>query len=204
MSEWVDNRSPIDYKMTELAKLTKRAVSGAYSIHGNHQKPGCAFVPSFGQIVRGGRVLPGKSNQTIAKILVERFPGIPVIGSFQIDDALRGLGRKAELSLGKPGQFYETRKVALATARFIKATNLLADGGVLVIAHQHHIPRADASIQAELPDNVETIVPEGIQVPWDAESSQLWTRGPLFWSLREPVAIARYAMYGWLNLNYAA
>ncbi len=204
MSEQVVQHGLSSYKPAQLATLTRRALTGNYKPHSSPERISCVVVPSFGQRVQGGRVLPGKSNQAIARILRERFPGIPVIGSFQIDDALKEIGHKAELRLGEPGEFFETYKVVKGAARFIMATKLLQDGSVAVIGDQYHLPRSDAAMQATLPADEETFVPPDIDIPWDKESSQLWTRSPFWWKAREPVAIARYAMYGWLDLTHAS
>jgi uncharacterized SAM-binding protein YcdF (DUF218 family) len=66
----------------------------------------------------------------------------------------------------------------------------------VVVAHAHHVPRADAACRAL---GIDTVVPEGLhRVPFCPDSLQWWTRGRDRWRIREVPATLWYALRGWL------
>lgn len=140
----------------------------------------------------------------LAKIALALFRNVPIFASFEVDDALRELGYTGAHRLGVPGKYYETRAVAVDAMRAIHRMRLLQEGDVAVLAHPHHMPRADATVQAMLPIGSSTIVPRGVVVPFDAQSSQLRARNEDNWRIYEPLAIVRSAALGWLDLGKAA
>jgi hypothetical protein len=192
--------------------LGVRALSGNYVRHGmsdsdgRPRQIGCIIAPGFGHEKKRGRVLPGPSNIALAD-LIEQYPGIPVAAQFEVDDALQARGRGAEYRIGEPGIFCNTRKVMERAVNFMLRECLL-DGGKapLLLGHGHHVPRADAALQALLPDGVEVAVPDGLQaVPWSGlRSSQVWTWGPVPWATRELISIEHFDRQGWLDPTYAA
>jgi hypothetical protein len=174
--------------------------------HGRLRPIGCVVIPSFGHEKRRGRVLPGLSNIALAA-MTEMYPDIPKIAQFEVDDALRAMGQKAECRIGEPGAFCNTRQVMVAAATFMQHENLLTGGAVpLLLAKGHHAPRSDATLQALLPNDVEVAVPSGLQtIPWPGiRSSQPWTWNPASWGPRELIAISHFDGQGWLDLTHAA
>lgn len=65
-----------------------------------------------------------------------------------------------------------------------------------LIAHPHHLPRAQAVFEAR---GIETATLPDVRTIWDCKSSQPWTRGPFRWAIRELFAIWLYEQRGWLR-----
>ncbi|HUS26299.1 MAG TPA: hypothetical protein VMY99_03060 [Nevskiaceae bacterium] len=190
-----------------LGRLIARAGSGNYKVHGSKESVGCVVVPAFGQRQEGDRKVPGESNQALARLTRQLFPGVPVIAQWEVDDALReqndGAGAPYRIEEhAKPGAYLDTREVVRQAAEMITTGGL--DGHVGVLAHPHHMPRADASMGAVLFDGRSTVAVPGVEVPWDEQSSQRQTRSPKDWGTREAVAIGMYAARGWIDLSHAA
>jgi hypothetical protein len=133
------------------------------------------------------------------------YPGVPTIGQYEVDQASAKLfGERLVHSIGQPYVFMHTQEALRQAVEYIQQAKLLQEGAVAIVAHPHHVPRADATLQALLPFHEETVVPGGIEPVWDSCSADLWTRRPAEWPLRDELAIGRFAMHGWLDLRYAA
>jgi hypothetical protein len=157
-----------------------------------------------------GAIVPGLSNVSLAGVVhhrfTNRFPGVPVIAEYEVADALIGVfGEKVDYRVGEPHTFVGTHELCRQAARYITEQGLLGHGSVALVAHPYHMPRADAMLQACLPEGEETAIPGGIvNVPWDRESSHFQTRGAASWILREEVVMRVAASRGWLDATHAA
>lgn len=66
----------------------------------------------------------------------------------------------------------------------------------LIVAHPHHVARADAVCETL---GMRTVVSDGLTtIDFDRYSAQRWTRSQPKWSVRETLAIAHYETVGWL------
>lgn len=196
-------RSASYYPTEKLAALTRRAITGNYKPHGDIRAASCVIIPAFGYRLESGKITPGKCNVALAQLALDMFPDIPKFVSHEVDDALKELGHSGAYRFGEPGKYYETRAVALDTIRLIGDLGLLDDGGAAVLAHQNHMPRADATVRALLLEGSSSIVPAGIEIPWDAQSMRLRARSAVNWAPYEMLAIGRAASRDWLDLTLA-
>jgi hypothetical protein len=171
--------------------LLREAVTGRYQPHGDVAAADCVVGFAFG--VRG-RKRPGVSNEQLAALIIERWPGLPRILQGEIAGALRddGVPRFSIDRHRQHGHYLDTREVAE------QALELMSEHGLsrpLIVAQAHHVPRADAVCRLL---GMKTIVPPGLSDVFDGRSAQRWTQNQPAWGVRETVAIAYYELRGWV------
>ena len=180
------------------SSLVAAALSGRYEIHGDPSSAKCVIALSFGyRRSESGQITPGMANEYLAQFLEANFRDKVIIAQFEIDDALKaGHDFAAEYRIEAPGRngYLDTHEVA------VQAWKIMADNGLgdaaIVLAHSHHLPRADRVLRAV---GIETATPGGVHAIWDRESAQSWTTGSVRWAVRELLVIGVYAFRGWLR-----
>jgi hypothetical protein len=160
---------------------------------------------SFGRRIKGKKVLPGSSNEAIADIVAEGMyldkiqesdHLIPVV-QWEIDRAMdlhfRVYGHEI-LSHQKFGKYLDTREVA---RQMVEMMAQWGEDKVIVVAHRLHVWRV-VKVLEKL--GVEPIISayQPIQIPFDPESRQWFTRNKLFWIIREIPARLLYLLRGWI------
>jgi hypothetical protein len=175
--------------------LLREAVTGDYSRHGDTADVECVIGFSFGYQSEDGRIAPGLSNIGLAEIVERTFATKPLLLQWEITEALTicpAVHWRIE-SHRKRGAYLDTREVAYQALEIMRHESYKT---AAVIAHPHHVARADAVCQRL---GIATVVPDGLQhVRFDPKSAQPWTRRQPAWSLRETMAIAYYHSLAWL------
>lgn len=187
-------------RAADLLALTVRAVGGRYHAGENTDTAQCVVALAFGyRLVRPGVREPGPCNEYLAALTLATSNGRPIIAQVEIDQSIRTFrpGMGADHLIGSArgsGRYLDTRECAVQICSIMDYFGWKA---AALIAHPHHLPRAQAVFAAR---GIETATPPGVRAIWDRESGQLWTRGPLRWAIREPFAILIYERRGWLRL----
>jgi hypothetical protein len=181
--------------------LMARAVSGRYRISGKTDAAQCVVALAFGyRAVRAGVREPGPCNEYLASLALTTSNGRPVVAQVEIDQAIRSLrpNMGADHAIGSardPKRYLDTRELAVQVHSIMNDYDWKT---AALIAHPHHLPRAQA-VFASL--GIDTATPAGVRPIWDRESSQSWTRSPLRWAIRELFAIWLSERRGWLRLS---
>ena len=187
-------------RTADVSALTIRAVAGRYRVGENIDTVQCVVALAFGyRLARAGVREPGPCNEYLAALALATSNGRPIIAQAEIDQAIRPLRRNIgadhviESTLDS-GRYLDTRECA------VRVHSIMCDLGwktAILIAHPHHLPRAQAVFASH---GIETATPPGVRSVWDHASSQAWTRSPLRWAIRELFAIWLYERRGWLRL----
>ncbi len=175
--------------------LLREAVTGRYQRHGSVEHADCVIGFSFGYRVERGRSVPGASNLALARVVAERHLRLPLILQWEIAAALPTMPRqlwRIERHV-KPKQYLDSREVARQASEIMRQEGYAT---ALIVAHPHHVGRADAVCQRL---GLRTVVSEGLDgVGFDPESDQPWIRSQPVWSVRETMALAYYDAVAWL------
>lgn len=143
-----------------------------------NRDPDSVIAFAFGRRSEPG--VPATSNADLAREIVQRYSGLPVLAEFEIASLLPAdMVRLCIISTGRD-RYFDTRKVALT------ALPCLVEDGLkrpVVVAHPVHLKRALGTCRRLGLDARE---PGGARrVRFDSHSTQWWTRGPIRWWLRE-------------------
>jgi uncharacterized SAM-binding protein YcdF (DUF218 family) len=172
--------------------LLRQAVTGRYHRHGTIADADCVVGFSFGYREAAGEVLPGQSNSLIARFIADHYLSLPLILQWELASAL-GSSLSKTWTIDRhaaQGVYLDTREVARQAWEIMRAQGYAT---ALVVAHPHHVARADAVCETL---GMRTVVSDGLAtVGFDAQSAQRWTRSQ---SVRETMAIAYYEVVGWL------
>lgn len=186
-------------RAAELLILAVRSAGGHYQITGHVPSARCVVVLSFGyRIAPDAARAPGPCNEYLAALALAISNGRPIVTQIEIDQAIRSLrgGTGADYvirSARDPDRYLDTHDFAVQVRLIMGSCGWTT---VALVAHPHHFPRAQA-VFASL--GIETATPGGVRAIWDRRSSQLWTRGPLVWMIRELSALWLYQWRGWLS-----
>ena len=175
--------------------LLRQAVTGRYDRHGEVSDADCVVGFSFGYRATSGHLVPGVSNEILAALIAERYCRFPLILQWEIAAALTHIPRQLWRieRHAESGRYLDTREVARQARTVMKAQQYET---ALIVAHPHHVARADA-VCTRL--GMRTVVPDGLEkIGFDPRSHQPWTRTQPTWSVRETMAIAYYDLVGWL------
>lgn len=183
-----------------MFKLAIRSVGGHYDIAPDINSAHCVVALSFGyRLTRAGVREPGPCNEYLATVALATSAGRLIVAQAEVDEAIRSLrvGVGADYvirSARNPDRYLDTHEFA------VQARTIMGGYGwttAALIAHPHHLPRAQA-VFASL--GIKTATPNGVRVIWDRRSTQLWTRSPLVWAIRELSALWWYQRQGWICL----
>lgn len=172
--------------LVDIKTLTNQALTGKYSVHGDISKGDCVIGFSFGYQKDGRKIIPGISNEDIARFIEKYLQNWPLILQFEISVALKpNIHNVYKITKSRiPGQYLDTSEVA-TQAQEIMIKNHWHK--TIIVAHPFHLPRVDAVCKKL---GIETIVPSGLEaVRFDPNSSQEWTRDKKSWRKRELEAI---------------
>ena len=151
------------------------------------------------------KIIPGSSNQEIAKVISslmshDVFKSLPLIIQWEIADCEEELGSAAENLVLKikehysiPGKYLDTYEVAFQAACFMSERGLKT---ALVVAHPAHFWRCQKVLE-----KLGIGVFERSRIQWihyNPKSAQRWTRNPFFWWLREIPTLSFYWFKGWI------
>lgn len=152
---------------------------------------------AFGANMNGHGQPPGASNEDIARIIHRLWTArkIPVITQREVAEAMEVLHfpiRPALVISEQPGQFHiDSREVLFKAWEFCRQHKLRT---AIIVAHPMHILRS-AWVAQKLGFRVR--LPDVSTVPYEPNSSQWWTRNPLFffiWELKSRI--------GWKLMGY--
>lgn len=183
----------------EMLTLAVQSISGHYHTTGDVGSAHCVVTVSFGyRLGRDGIRQPGPCNEYLATIALGTSNGRPIVAQTEIDQAIRSLqaGTGADYvirSARDPQRYLDTHELAL------QVRCIMNDRGwktAVLIAHPHHLPRAQAVFAAL---DIETATPAGVRAIWDPRSSQVWTRSRPPWAVRELSALWLYQRRGWIS-----
>lgn len=186
-------------RAVEMLELMARSASGRYHISGNTNTVQCVIALDFGyRLIRTGIREPGPCNEYLASLALITGGDRPVIAQVEIDRAIRSI--RPESGADHLIDSARDRERYLDTHEFaVQAHSIMSGHGwktAALIAHPHHLPRAQAVFASR---GIETVTPAGVRPIWDCKSCQPWTRGPLHWATRELFAIWLYHRRGWLS-----
>lgn len=172
----------------------RRSWSGDYRVHGDVRAAHCVIGFSFGAVRKDGEVVPGPSNEVLADIIVKEFGSLPLLLQSEIADSLPpSLAVLRRIGEHRRGPYLDSRAVARQALEVMREKGWTT---AVVLAHRHHVPRAEAVCRRL---GIDTVVPEGLaRVPFCTKSLQWWTRGPVRWRLREVPAVFWHWCRGWL------
>lgn len=154
---------------------------------------------------RQRKIIPGSSNQEIAKVISslmshDVFRNLPLIIQWEIANCEQELGSAAKNLVLKikehysiPGKYLDTYEVAFQAACFMSERGLKT---ALVVAHPAHFWRCQKVLE-----KLGIGVFERSRIHWihyNPKSAQLWTRNKFFWWLREIPTIGFYWYKGWI------
>ncbi|MGH3786627.1 MAG: YdcF family protein [Pseudonocardiaceae bacterium] len=188
-------------RAVEMFGLMMRAVSGRYRIDGNTDTAQCVVALAFGyRLIRAGVREPGPCNEYLAARALTTSNGRPIVAQAEIDQAIRSVRPSigADHVIGSardPKRYLDTYELAVQVHAIM---NRYGWKTAVLIAHPHHLPRAQAVFSTL---GIHTVTCAGVRPIWDSKSSQSWTRGPLRWAIREPFAIWLSERRGWLRLS---
>jgi hypothetical protein len=185
--------------MSFARTLMRQSWAGRYSVHGSPAHADCVVGFAFGRLMEQGQVLPGNSNEELAKFAERYFPNLPKILQLEIAKA------QAYLRPGDPDmlevvkehrqekRYLDTREMALQAWEIMQRRSWRSP---IVLAHSHHMPRADAVCRKI---GMHTVCVPGLdQINFCQGSAQIWTRRRFLWFPREVAAILHYWWKGWI------
>lgn len=185
--------------MAELLALTVQSAGGHYRIAADVSSAHCVVALSFGyRFARAGVREPGPCNEYLATLALAASNGRSIVAQAEIDQAIRSLrdGSGADYvitSARVPERYLDTHEFA------VQVRSLMDDCSwktAVLIAHPHHLPRAQAVFAAL---DIETVTPAGVTAIWDRRSNQVWTRSRPAWAVRELSALWLYQRRGWIS-----
>jgi uncharacterized SAM-binding protein YcdF (DUF218 family) len=182
-----------------MCRMAVRSVGGHYDIAPDTMSAHCVVALSFGyRLTRAGVREPGPCNEYLATLTLATSNGRPIVAQTEIDQAIRSLrrGMGADYvidSARNPEQYLDTREFAVQVRSIMDRYGWTT---AVLIGHPHHLPRAQAVFTAF---GINTVTPRGQRPIWDRRSSQLWTRSPLIWTIRELSALWFYNRRGWIS-----
>lgn len=145
---------------------------------------------SFG--LRG--IEPGLSNESMAQVIKNSYAEAVKSVQWEIGNALNKLGIEADHRITKnitvPGKYLDTEEVAKQMKDFLATQPDITD--IRVIAHDKHMPRVLKTLK-KFGINAK---PGSANIPYDPESSQIWTRSPFLFKIRELMAWPFYILKG--------
>jgi cytosine/adenosine deaminase-related metal-dependent hydrolase len=131
----------------------------------------------------------------MVRFIDDRHLSLPFILQWEIASALSG-SSSPTWSIDRHashGLYLDTREVARQAWEIMRAQGYTT---ALLVAHPHHVARADAVCETL---GMRTVVPDGLtSIDFDPDSAQRWTRSQPKWSVRETLAIAYYETVGWI------
>jgi DNA-binding LacI/PurR family transcriptional regulator len=136
----------------------------------------------------------GPTNLELARIVNERWAELPVMAQPEIARALTPSHREV-VCIDRHGQrraYLDTHEVAYQAAQHM---GRLGCRRPIVVAQQHHLPRAEAVLRRL---GLDVVVTTAVDAPFDERSSQVWTRSRVAWALRELLTIPYYRSRRWL------
>lgn len=148
------------------------------------------FCQSFGLRKDG----PGTSNEFLANFIVEIYNKIPKKLIIQ-EDAAIAFPKEIKINKiiskhSKPEKYLDTYEVSRQCAKYCKEYGIKK---LLVFAHPDHIWRVARSIEKF---GIETISVKLKSMPYDPESSQVWTRSRRAFLPRELIVRIYYFLTG--------
>jgi hypothetical protein len=154
------------------------------------------FALSFGQ---GANGTPGKSNKALAEVVkkLHEESSLPMLLQWEIADCVSGLIKEGrDLVVRKhraEGKYLDTREVIAQAWEFAKKRGIKK---VIVVAHPDHAPRC-AAVAAKIGFDVE--IANTLEIPYDPESTQDWTRSAVVFKPREEMAMEYYRQLGYID-----
>ena len=153
----------------------------------------CIIGFAFGYRKEGEQILPGLSNEDLARIAEQYLSDIPLILQFEIADIYQGKGKVFRIEEHRSeGQYLDTREVAE------QALAIMENHGwqsALLLAHPDHLPRVKTVCEKL---GIKTVIPTNLEVRFDPESEQEWTRSKEAWGKREKQVVEYYKKQGWI------
>src|SRR5262249_42647534 len=158
-----------------IGTLCRQAWSGAYTVKGNRTEAQCLVAFSFGHLADGLAILPGPSNEDLARFAAEHFADLPKILQREVADAYLALAPEGSVfrihENRQPGKYLDTREAAEQAAAILHEHGWRA---AVLLAHACHLPRVTA-VWEKL--GLAAVVPPGLeQVRFCRGSRQPWTR----------------------------
>lgn len=163
----------------ELEELKQLIRDNKYLVHGDPENADCVIGFSFGYRLDNEKIIPGKSNEQIAKLIKNKFPDKKLILQFEIADALL---KKVEYVIEKdPNNNYLSSLDVIKKAKKIMDKNEFKKA--IVVTHPGLESRNDYMCTAY---GIETVAPEGLEaIEFDQRSEQFWTRNLEAWAKKE-------------------
>ncbi len=167
----------------KLELLREHAKNNSYVPHGNIENLDCVIGFSFGYREDKGSIIPGKTNEQLARFIENTFLRTPLILQFEINDALQH--RVADLVISKSrqkGEYLNSREIALQAFEFMNEKGWKS---AAIVTHPAMVARNDAICHKI---GIETLLPIGLDViEYDMESVQPWTCNKDAWWEREEI-----------------
>jgi len=178
----------------KVITLKQQAKENEYIPHGDVSKADCVIGFSFGYRQEKERIIPGKTNEQLARFIENNFSSLPLILQFEINDALQE--RVTDLIIKESrqkGEYLNSREIALQALEFMEVKRWKS---AVIVTHPAMEARNDA-ICRKL--GMMTILPSGLEaIEYDMESAQPWTRNRISWWEREESVIDTCIKYDWI------
>jgi len=185
----------ITMEQKELEELKKLARANKYVPHGNPANADCILGFSFGYRKINNRIVPGTSNEQLARFIETQLPSLPLILQFEISDALTTA--KPDLVIRehrKKGSYLDSGEIAAQAFIYMKAKNWTT---AVIVTHSAMEARNDYLCTAS---GITTIAPKGLgEIAYDEYSEQPWTRDTESWWKREEKVIEVCFKNGWIK-----
>lgn len=179
---------------SEITELWHYARTNTYLPHGDIENVDCVIGFSFGCLNEDGRILPGKSNEQLARYIDRNFPNTPLILQVEIADALPS--RTPALTIREAritGHYLSSKELAEQAALFMKKHGWRT---AAIVTHPAMEARNDA-ICRKL--GINTVLPPNLEhIQYEPASAQPWTKDKESWWEREEQIIVSYAEKGWI------
>lgn len=156
------------------------------------------FTQSFGFERKNSKIVPGLSNEAMARELVwkifQNYPH-PMILQWEVADALP---KKPDIfwvirKHRKEGKYLDSYEVAFQAMEIM---NKYGWKKLILVAHPWHMWR---KIRIFKKMGIEVIIPPDLKlVPFDKKSEQWWTRNWFLWTVREIPTRLIYKARGWI------
>lgn len=179
------------------------AFTGRYQPSGDWTEADCLVGHCFGLVSSARQGDPGfeklgLANAALGEYIYEGFRHLPKILEVEVQVAYSrfdpsDIWNVAVISGSRrPDTRYDTHEVNAQAAEIIKRHGWKK---ALVVAHAHHIVRAEATL-AKM--GVQTIVPDALPNVWDPQAEQAEVRSTLRFGLVTMAAVGIYKLHGWI------
>jgi hypothetical protein len=160
-------------------------------------RPDCVIALAFGYRRTHGKIIPGPSNEALAEVVHEKYSGLPKILQFEVADAFAKHDNEPILRIEqhRTGAYMDTREVLVQASELCKKSGWET---AALVAHPSHLPRVRACAEKlglrVSTDQIDEM--QGLDIPYDPQSDQSWTRSRWRMQLHEVLANGLYKALG--------